>query len=241
MTPRGRVGGAAPPQYGAGMTAHDEAAMLDREHGAESVAPSVTYTRTGDDGSTALGDRSRTGKADLRIAAYGACEEASATIGTAISFGTALPDPVITLLVRVQNDLLDLGADLCHPIGSEFDSPALRIDGHYVERLERACDHFNQQLPPLPSFLLPGGAANAAPLFQARTAVRAAERTTWAAVAEHGESMNPLVGRYLNRLSSLLFILGRLANAEHGDTLWQPGFTGFHGVELWEDVVAEVS
>ncbi len=218
-----------------------ETALLVAEQGTESIAPSATYTRTGDGGSTALGDRSRTAKADLRIAAYGDCEEVSAALGAAIAYGSSLPDPVITLLVRVQNDLLDLSADLCNPIEPASDALALRIDRHYVERLERACDHFNEQLPPLPSFLLPGGTASAAPLFQARTAVRAAERTTCAALAEHGDAMNPLVGCYLNRLSSLLFILGRLANAEHGDTWWQPGLTGYQDLELWEEAVEEAS
>lgn len=222
------------------MTEH-ETAMLVPDQGTESITPSATYTCTGDDGSTALGDRSRTAKADLRIVAYGDCEEVSAAVGAAIAYGSSLPDPVVTLLVRVQNDLLDLGADLCNPIESVSDSRALRINRHYVERLERACDHFNEQLPPLPSFLLPGGTASAAPLFQARTAVRAAERTTWAALAEHGDAMNPLVGCYLNRLSSLLFILGRLANAEHGDTLWHPGLTGSQPLELWEEVVEDAS
>lgn len=217
------------------MTEHETVAAANWRAGAESVAPSATYTRTGDAGTTTLGDHSRTAKTDLRIAAYGDCEEASAAVGATISFGSALPDSMVTLLARVQNDLLDLGADLCNPIDAAAGAPALRIDRRYVERLERACDHFHQQLPPLPSFVVPGGTANAAPLWQARAVVRRAERTTWAALAEHGESMNPLIGQYLNRLASLLLILGRVANIEHGDTLWQPGLTGSQGLELWED------
>lgn len=203
--------------------------------GAESVTPSVTYTRTGDDGTTTLGDGSRTTKDDLRIVAYGETEEASAAIGLAISLGTGLPDPVLVLLCRLQNDLLDLGADLCAPGDAEAGPPALRIDAGYVARLERACDHFNAELPALPSFVIPGGTTTAALLHHARTVVRRTERATTRAGQKFGDSMNPVLGAYLNRLSSLLFILARGANAEHGDTLWQPGLsTACDGYELWE-------
>lgn len=205
--------------------------------GTESVEPSATYTRTGDDGTTTLGDGSRTGKADLRIVAYGETEEASAAIGLTIALGSSLTDPVIILLSRVQNDLLDLGADLCAPVDptAGSPSPAVRIDDGYVARLERACDHFNQGLPGLASFVVPGGTTTAAMLHQARTVVRRAERSTAEAVRECGDTMNPTVGAYLNRLSSLLFILARSENAEHSDTLWQPGLsTSCSDFELWE-------
>lgn len=200
--------------------------------GTESVEPSATYTRTGDDGTSTLGDGSRTDKADLRIVAYGDTEEASAAIGLAIALGSGLTDPVILLLSRVQNDLLDLGADLCAPEGAAH---GLRIDDGYIARLERACDYFNEDLPALVSFVVPGGTATAALLHHARTVVRRAERATAEAGQKFGDSVNPTVGAYLNRLSSLLFILARSANAEHSDTLWVPGFTtALSGAELWE-------
>ncbi len=200
--------------------------------GTESLEPSATYTRTGDDGTSTLGDGSRTDKADLRIVAYGDTEDASAAIGVAIALGSGLTDPVILLLSRVQNDLLDLGADLCAPEGA---TRALRIDETYIARLERACDYFNEDLPALVSFVIPGGTATAALLHHARTVVRRAERATAEAGQKFGDSVNPAVGAYLNRLSSLLFILARSANAEHSDTLWQPGFTtALSDTELWE-------
>ncbi|MDN5748272.1 MAG: cob(I)yrinic acid a,c-diamide adenosyltransferase [Pseudonocardia sp.] len=200
-----------------------------------SVEPSVTYTRTGDDGASTLGDGSRAGKSDLRIVAYGEVEEASAAIGVAIAQGDGLQDPVLLVLSRVQNDLVDLEADLVTPRQEPAVGAVIRIDGGYVERLERACDHFNEDLPPLPSFVVSGGTGNAALLYQARSAARRAERATCAAQDRHGESMNPLLVGYLNRLSSLLFILARRSNAEHGDTVWRPGLsTGLGGAELWE-------
>lgn len=203
--------------------------------GSASVEPSATYTRTGDDGTTTLGDGNRTDKADLRIVAYGDTEEASAVIGLAIALGSGLTDPVILLLSRVQNDLLDLGADLCAPVDPDSATRGLRIDETYIARLERACDYFNEDLPALVSFVIPGGTATAALLHHARTAVRRAERATAEARQKFGDSVNPVVGMYLNRLSSLLFILARSANAEHSDTLWQPGFTtALSDTELWE-------
>ncbi|HEY3894704.1 MAG TPA: cob(I)yrinic acid a,c-diamide adenosyltransferase [Pseudonocardiaceae bacterium] len=202
--------------------------------GTESVTPSATYTRTGDKGATTLGDGTRTSKDDLRIIAYGETEEASATIGLAISL-SELPDPVVVLLSRVQNDLLDLGADLCVPGDAEAGSSALRINDSYLGRLERACDHFNADLPALSSFVIPGGTATSALLHHARTVVRRAERAVAQAHRELGDTVNPLLIAYLNRVSSLLFILARGANAEHGDTLWQPGLTTTcAGYELWE-------
>ena len=179
------------------------------------------YTRTGDDGTTGLGDFSRVAKTDPRLAAYADCDEANSVIGVALALG-ALPDGIVTVLRRVQNDLFDVGADLCTPIVADPKHPPLRITDGYVERLERWCDEFNDRLAPLNSFILPGGTPAAALLHQARTVARRAERSTWALLEVDAERTNPLTARYLNRLSDLLFILARLANPD-GDVLWQPG------------------
>lgn len=180
------------------------------------------YTRAGDDGSTSLGDMSRTRKTDLRLQAYADVDEANSAIGTALALGN-LPDEVVSVLTRIQNDLFDVGADLCNPIVPDPAYPPLRVEAGDVERLERECDRFNDQLEPLRSFILPGGSPGAALLHVARTTVRRAERSTWKALDEYGEAMNPLTAAYLNRLSDLLFILSRIANLPGGDVLWQPG------------------
>lgn len=185
------------------------------------VVLSKIYTRTGDDGTTNLGDMSRTSKNDPRLVAYADVDEANSAIGVAITLG-GLPEEVATLLQRVQNELFDVGADLCTPVVEAPEFPPLRVTEEYVDRLEAACDTHNAELPTLRSFILPGGTAGAALLHVARTAVRRAERTTWAALDAY-DDMNPLTARYLNRLSDLLFILGRVANADHGDVLWKPG------------------
>ncbi|MEV7421663.1 MULTISPECIES: cob(I)yrinic acid a,c-diamide adenosyltransferase [unclassified Streptomyces] len=180
------------------------------------------YTRTGDKGTTALGDMSRTAKTDVRIAAYADANEANAVIGTAIALGQLAPE-VVKVLVRVQNDLFDVGADLSTPVVAEPEYPPLRVEQSYIDKLEGDCDHFLETLEKLRSFILPGGTPGAALLHQACTVVRRAERSTWAAIDEHGESMNVLTATYLNRLSDLLFILARVANKEVGDVLWVPG------------------
>jgi cob(I)alamin adenosyltransferase len=185
------------------------------------VVLSKIYTRTGDDGTTNLGDMSRTPKTDPRLGAYADVDEANSAIGVAIALG-ALADDVAALLTRVQNDLFDVGADLCTPVAENPEFPPLRVTEEYVTRLEAECDTHNADLPTLRSFVLPGGTAGAALLHTARTVVRRAERTTWAALETH-DDMNPLTARYLNRLSDLLFILARKANAERGDVLWKPG------------------
>ena len=188
----------------------------------EPVVLSRIYTKTGDDGTTALADGSRTAKTDSRLAAYADVEEANCAIGVAIAFGQ--PGPELTaLLSRIQNELFDVGADLANPIAEDPPYPPLRIDDGYIEALEQACDQYNEDLPVLRSFVLPGGTPAAALLHTARTVTRRAERSAWAAYAEHGETVNPRAARYLNRLSDLLFILGRRANAERGDVLWRPG------------------
>ena len=183
------------------------------------------YTRTGDDGTTALGDMSRVSKNDLRLQAYADTDEANSSLGVAIALG-GLDDDVVALLTRIQNDLFDVGADLCTPVVENPEFPPLRVEQDYVDRLEAACDRYNAELAPLRSFVLPGGTAGSALLHVSRTVVRRAERSTWAALDEHGASMNPLTATYLNRLSDLLFILARHANlAAGGDVLWQPGAT----------------
>ncbi|WP_165986128.1 cob(I)yrinic acid a,c-diamide adenosyltransferase [Streptomyces sp. YIM 98790] len=180
------------------------------------------YTRTGDQGTTALGDMSRTRKTDLRIAAYADVNEGNAVIGTALALG-ALPEEVRTVLVRVQNDLFDVGADLATPVAENPEYPPLRVEQSYIDKLEADCDRFLADLEKLRSFILPGGTPGAALLHQACTVIRRAERSTWAALEEHGATMNQLTATYLNRLSDLLFILARTANKEHGDVLWVPG------------------
>ncbi len=181
------------------------------------------YTRTGDDGTTNLGDLSRVSKNDPRLLAYADTDEANSSIGVAIALG-GLSDDVVALLTRIQNDLFDVGADLCTPVVANPEFPPLRVEQEYVDRLEAACDEYNDQLAALRSFILPGGTAGSALLHVSRTVVRRAERQTWAALEAHGETMNPLTATYLNRLSDLLFILARHANLSvGGDVLWKPG------------------
>ncbi|MFE4669549.1 cob(I)yrinic acid a,c-diamide adenosyltransferase [Streptomyces sp. NPDC056716] len=180
------------------------------------------YTRTGDKGTTNLGDMSRVPKTDPRIAAYADANEANAAIGTALALG-ALDEETAAVLTRVQNDLFDVGADLSTPVVEKPEFPPLRVEQFYIDRLEADCDRFNERVQKLRSFILPGGTAGAALLHQACTVVRRAERSTWTALESHGETMNPLTATYLNRLSDLLFILARVANKDVGDVLWVPG------------------
>lgn len=179
------------------------------------------YTRTGDDGTTGLSDFSRVSKNDPRLVAYADCDEANAAIGAAVAVGE--PDEQITRILRqIQNDLFDAGADLSTPVVDNPEHPPLRITQSYVDRLEAWCDEYNESLPALNSFVLPGGSPLSAFLHVARTVTRRAERSAWAAVAEHQDSVSRLPATYLNRLSDLLFILSRVANPD-GDVLWQPG------------------
>lgn len=180
------------------------------------------YTRTGDAGTTRLGDMSETSKTDLRLAAYADVDEANAAIGVALAVG-ALDGRVDAVLTRIQNDLFDVGADFCTPVIPDPAFPPLRIEQSYVDRLEAWCDEFNEDLENLRSFILNGGTPGAAHLHVARTVVRRAERSAWAAWEEHSETMNQVAITYLNRLSDLLFILARHANRERGDVLWVPG------------------
>jgi cob(I)alamin adenosyltransferase len=180
------------------------------------------YTRTGDAGSTRLGDLSKTTKNDPRLHAYADVDEANAHLGLAVSTG-ALEDDVVAVVTHVQNDLFDVGADLCTPVVPDPEYPPLRISQDYVDRLEGWCDHYNEQLPNLRSFILNGGTPAAAQLHVARTVIRRAERSAWQAHEEYAEVMNTLAITYLNRLSDLVFILARHANREQGDVLWVPG------------------
>lgn len=179
------------------------------------------YTRTGDDGTTGLSDMSRVAKTDARLVAYADFDEANAAIGAALALGH--PDTQITDVLRqIQNDLFDAGADLSTPIVENPKHPPLRIAQSYIDRLEGWCDAYNAGLPALKSFVLPGGSPLSALLHVARTVVRRAERSAWAAVDAHPEGVSVLPAKYLNRLSDLLFILSRVANPD-GDVLWRPG------------------
>jgi cob(I)alamin adenosyltransferase len=179
------------------------------------------YTRGGDKGETSLGDGSRVPKQSLRVEAYGTVDEANAAIGLARLYADGDIDAT---LARIQNDLFDLGADLCTPEDGRRAAGALRIVAAQVERLEREIDAMNAALRPLDSFILPGGSAAAAHLHLARTVTRRAERLVCALAAV--ETVNPEAVKYLNRLSDHLFVLGRRVNDNGArDVLWQPGAT----------------
>jgi cob(I)alamin adenosyltransferase len=184
----------------------------------EPVRLTRIYTRGGDRGETSLGDGSRVSKLDCRVGAFGAVDELNAQLGLALAGD--LPDGFRPLLERVQNELFDVGADLSVPWGV---TDRLRVDQEQVDRLERECDAFNAGLAELRSFVLPGGTKAAARLHVARTVCRRAERDALAASQEL--EINPVVLAYLNRLSDLLFILARAANAGRPEPLWKPGET----------------
>jgi cob(I)alamin adenosyltransferase len=179
------------------------------------------YTRGGDKGETSLGDGSRVPKQARRVEAYGTVDEANAAIGLVRLHAEGEAD---AMLARIQNDLFDLGADLCTPEDGRRTAGALRIAAAQVARLEREIDAMNQALRPLDSFILPGGSAAAAHLHLARTVTRRAERLVCALAVE--EKVNPEAVKYLNRLSDHLFVLSRRLNdSGAGDVLWQPGAT----------------
>ncbi|MDX2102192.1 MAG: cob(I)yrinic acid a,c-diamide adenosyltransferase [Alphaproteobacteria bacterium] len=181
------------------------------------VTLSRIYTRGGDRGETSLGNGDRVAKHALRVEAYGTVDEANATIGLARLSADADVD---TMLSRIQNDLFDLGADLCRP-GDPSDGK-LRIADSQVDRLEAEIDRMNAELQPLNSFILPGGTPTAAHLHLARTVVRRAERLATALAVS--ETVNPAAVKYLNRLSDHLFVLGRWVNDRGAaDVLWVPG------------------
>jgi cob(I)alamin adenosyltransferase len=184
----------------------------------EPVRLTRIYTRGGDAGETSLGDGSRVSKLDTRIAAYGTVDELNSALGVCLS--GERPDEIAAPLLRIQNELFDLGADLSVPLEIEG---RLRVTQSAVDELEALCDRFNEGLPELRSFVLPGGTEAAAQLHVARTVCRRAEREALVAANEH--DVNPLVVVYLNRLSDLLFILSRFANAAANvaEPLWKPG------------------
>jgi cob(I)alamin adenosyltransferase len=184
----------------------------------EPVRLTKIYTRGGDAGETSLGDGSRVSKLDARIAAFGTVDELNAVVGLVLA--GSCPAEIRSVLLRVQNELFDLGADLSVPMEQEA---RLRVTQEQVDRLEKDCDRFNAELPELKSFVLPGGSDAAAGLHLARTVCRRAERE--ALVAAGVDTVNPRALVYLNRLSDLLFILARAANDAdgHEEPLWRPG------------------
>jgi cob(I)alamin adenosyltransferase len=180
------------------------------------------YTKTGDDGTTSLGDMSRTSKNDPRLEAYATVDEANSQIGVVLALG-GCDERITALLTRIQNDLFDVGADLCTPVVDNPSTEPLRVLESQVDAIESEIDSFNSELEPLRSFVLPAGTPAAALLHVARTVVRRSERETWAAIHAFGGGVNPLTAKYLNRLSDLLFVLARYVNREQGDSLWVPG------------------
>jgi len=179
------------------------------------------YTRGGDKGDTSLGDGKRVGKDDIRVEAYGTVDEANAAIGLARLHCEAMPE-VDARVSRIQNDLFDLGADLCVPGDSRKDAGALRIVQSQIDRLEAEIDAMNAELSPLKSFILPGGSPAAAHLHLARTVARRAERLICTLARD--EAINPLAIAYINRLSDHLFVLARHVNGNGtADVLWVPG------------------
>ncbi len=184
----------------------------------EPVRLTRIYTRGGDAGETSLGDGSRVSKLDTRIAAFGAVDELNSQLGVVLA--AQPPEEFRGWLERIQNQLFDVGADLSVPVEVEG---RLRIEQPAIDELERLCDELNADLPELRSFVLPGGGETAASLHVARATCRRAERAALAADQEHG--VNPLAVVYLNRLSDLLFIAARAANAADGqdEPLWRPG------------------
>lgn len=191
------------------------------------------YTRTGDEGMTGLSDFTRVRKTDPRIEAYADVDEANSAIGLALSFSNGEFDvETIELITRIQNELFDLGADLATPIHESYEYEPIRVPEKWITDLEQAIDKYNSALPKLDSFILPGGTSLAAGLHLARTVIRRAERATWHAIETHGVEaskrnseaggINVLTAKYLNRLSDLLFVLARTANAQlGGDVKWR--------------------
>jgi cob(I)alamin adenosyltransferase len=182
----------------------------------EPVRLTRIYTRGGDQGETSLGDGSRVSKLDCRIGAFGAVDELNSAVGVVLAGD--VPETMREPLTRIQNELFDVGADLSVPWGV---TDRLRVEQPMIDALEQLCDDFNADLPELRSFVLPGGTEAAARLHVARTICRRAERDVLLGAQE--VDLNPLVLRYLNRLSDLLFILARAANAGGEEPLWKPG------------------
>lgn len=182
------------------------------------------YTRTGDDGTTALGSGQRVAKYDLRVEAYGTVDETNAAIGLA-RLHTGEAEPVLdAMLARIQNDLFDLGADLCFPSDTKDERGRLQVNDALVVRLESEIDELNQALDPLRSFILPGGSPAASFLHLARTVSRRAERLMVALASRPDEPVGDAALRYVNRLSDFLFVAARYANGKgKSDVMWVPG------------------
>ncbi len=182
------------------------------------------FPPSGDAGLTSFGTHGELPKHDDRLVAYGECAEANAVIGVAIAVGQ-LPVEINALLTSIQNDMLDLAADIFVPIRST-QHPEARLSDAYLHRLERAVLHYAQGVSEPDTRVLPGGTAAAAMLYFARHVVRRAERAVWRAVEHYPDDTNPVAAQYLNRLSTLLLLLARNANEEHGNIDWNPGASG---------------
>ena len=188
------------------------------------VVLSKIYTRTGDDGTTALGSGRRVSKYDLRVEAYGTLDETNAAIGLARLYTRDGPSSLDAMLARIQNDLFDLGADLCYPDETKDARGRLQVSDAQVARLESEIDTLNRELEPLRSFVLPGGSPASSHLHLARTISRRAERLMVALAARKGETVGDAALRYINRLSDFLFVAARFANDKgKSDVTWVPG------------------
>ena len=194
---------------------------MSTEPTSEEAHPVPHFSRQGDDGRTTLGHVGEVDKHDRRLSAYGDCEEANAAIGTALSLAGGGSLAIVDMLASVQHDLFDLASDL-RPDSYPGTTSDVHITSAHIERVERAIDHFGDDLNQVRGFVLPGGTPAASLIFQARTVVRRAERSLWAARADDPERLTELPAQYMNRLSALLFVLARATNAEHGDTMWKP-------------------
>jgi cob(I)alamin adenosyltransferase len=179
------------------------------------------YTKTGDDGTTSLGDMSRTSKNDPRLEAFATVDESNSYIGVSILH--VKNEEIRLLLLKIQNDLFDVGADLCTPVVDNPEIKPLRVTQDQIEYLESQIDKYNKHLNPLRSFVLPSGSSSSSHLHVARTIVRRSERCAWSAISSFGSGVSVLTAKYLNRLSDLLFVLARYENIEFGDNLWVPG------------------
>ncbi|MGH3098560.1 MAG: ATP:cob(I)alamin adenosyltransferase [Streptosporangiales bacterium] len=176
-------------------------------------------------GITTLDDGRKVPKSDVRLGAVAHCEDATACLGLVLALGGHLPETMVTLLGGLQNDLLDVSADLHAPVSDHDDTSQVRIDTSYIDRLHYLVEYYSQDLTDLADAVVPGGTATAALIYKTRTAVRLAEVHAWEAIETHGNAVNPVAADYLDEMSHLLLVLARAANSEHGDTVWQPGLS----------------
>lgn len=192
-------------------------------------------------GITTLDDGRKVPKSDLRLGAVAHCEDATACLGLVLALGGHLPETMVTLLGGLQNDLLDVSADLHAPVSNDDDASQVRIDAGYIDRLHYLVEYYSQDLTELSGSIVPGGTATAALIYKARTAVRLAEVHAWGAIDTHGDTVNAVAADYLDELSHLLLVLARTANAEHGDTVWQPGLSAIQAEEATEAAATEAA